>query len=70
MILRSPLVDNNCLVGKGLTVKGKCDVIGKFSANGTTKVKICFAPRCQWARGNLPLGSVDVIKWHLGKLHQ
>jgi len=46
-----------------------CDVIGKFAANGTTKVEtrkleISYAPRWQCTLGNIPVNSADVIKWH------
>jgi len=33
------------------------------------KLEIRFAPRCQWAHGNLPVRSTDVIKWDWGLLH-
>jgi len=51
-----------------------CNVIGKFSSNGTRaeirRPEIRFALMCQWTQGNLPVRRTDVIKWHRGPLHQ
>jgi len=43
-------------------------VTDKFSAHGTTRaeisnLEISFPPNCHLALGNLPMPSVDVIKW-------
>jgi len=43
--------------------------IGKFSANGTSVYQsenLSFAPRWQWAYGNLPAHNTDEMKWHWG----